>query len=333
MQFSIIIPTYNRLDQLRRVLDALTAQTLGPDQFEVVVVSDGSSDGTAAYLREANYPFRLVPVFQANAGPAAARNNGVRHAQAPMILFLDDDVIPVPQLLAEHARSHEIAGEKAVVIGPLATPDDFAMQQWVRWEQDRLAEQYAAMVAGHWEPTARQFYTGNASLARRHFFDLGGFDASFRRAEDVELGYRLADAGFRFVFNPDAIGYHYAVRSLASWMATPYAYGRNDVIFTRDRGQSWLLPLVEREYVTRHPLVRELVGLCLNRPWPSALATRGLCWLAIGCQAIGVGPIASAAFGALFNLRYYQGAADELRARGEQWRPGRMTLAQRGAGT
>ena len=68
----------------------------------------------------------------------------------------------------------------------------------------------------------------NTSLGSHHI--LGGFDASFRRAEDVELAYRLAKQGLRFLFNPKAIGYHVAERSFNSWIAIPYAYGRNYVI-------------------------------------------------------------------------------------------------------
>ena len=72
-----------------------------------------------------------------------------------------------------------------------------------------LEAQYHDMITGKYAPTARQFYTGNASLAAKWLRRAGGFDESFKRAEDIELVYRLEDMGLRFHFNPQAIGYHY----------------------------------------------------------------------------------------------------------------------------
>jgi GT2 family glycosyltransferase len=173
-----------------------------------------------------------------------------------------------------------------------------------------LVKQYEAMMAGEWEPTARQFYTGNSSLARRLIVESGGFDPAFRRAEDVELAYRIDEQGVRFVFNPQAVGHHYVERSFASWLATPYAYGRNDVIFTRQKGQDWLMPTVLKEYETRHKLIKQLVKLCLDRPVLSRLAIAKLrlaAWLFPSMSRL--------AFSGIFNLRYYQGLADELNGR------------------
>ena len=76
----MVVPTFNRVDSLRRTLDGLTRQTLTPDRFDVVVVSDGSTDGTLEFLT--NYangaPFELQPLEQPNAGPSRARNRGPR---------------------------------------------------------------------------------------------------------------------------------------------------------------------------------------------------------------------------------------------------------------
>jgi GT2 family glycosyltransferase len=94
-----------------------------------------------------------------------------------------------------------------------------------------LVKQYDAMERGDWAATARQFYTANASLARRHVLDAGGFDERFRRAEDVELAYRLADRGLRFVFARDAVVVHHPDRSFRAWLDIAGAYGRNDVVF------------------------------------------------------------------------------------------------------
>jgi GT2 family glycosyltransferase len=321
LQLSIIVPTYNRLDRLRRVLAALECQACPPIQAEVVVISDGSSDGTNEWLcaqaasTEAR-TWRLVPVLQANGGVAAARNAGLAQATGELVLFVDDDVVPAPQLVARHLGTHSAEGQGVIVLGPMLTPPDFAMQPWVRWEQAMLAKQYGDMIAGHWAPSARQFYTGNTSLARRYLLEAGGFDPAFRRAEDVELAYRLADRGLRFVFNPEAVGYHYAERSFSSWLQIPYTYGRNDVIFTRDKGQSWLLPAIWLEYATaRKPLIRGLTRLCLDRPLLAQPLIRLMRGVAALGDRLGSEKLTRAAYSGIFNLRNYQGIADELGGR------------------
>ena len=83
--------TYNRLDRLKRVLDGLEKQTYSLTDFEVVVVSDGSPDGTDDYLRTLETPLRLTAVFQPNQGVAVARNHGLERATGELVLFVDDD--------------------------------------------------------------------------------------------------------------------------------------------------------------------------------------------------------------------------------------------------
>ncbi|MCA9930924.1 MAG: glycosyltransferase family 2 protein [Anaerolineales bacterium] len=313
---SVILPTYNRLTRLKMVLDGLEKQTYPQAGFEVIVVSDGSSDGTDEFLHQYKSRLRLTAVFQPNQGVAATRNHGLQKATGDLVLFIDDDVIPAPQLIAEHVSRHEQYGRFAVVMGPMLTPDDFQMKPWVQWEQAMLMKQYDDMAQGRWQPTARQFYTGNTSLAREHLLAVGGFDANFRRAEDVELAYRLADRGLRFFFNADAVGYHYAERSFASWLAIPYVYGRNDVIFTRDKGQSWLLPTIAYEFRhTRNALIKKMTRLCLDHPVRSRLALFGCKYAALLGHYLGDRQLPRMGYSAIFNLRHYQGIADELGGR------------------
>lgn len=312
---TVVLPTYNRLSRLQQVLAGLEAQTYPRDRFEVVVVSDGSSDGTNEFLRQVETLLQLTPLVQPNQGAAAARNQGIAAATGNYILFVDDDVVPAPQLIQEHRRMHACHGDNIVVIGPMLSPPGFEMSPWVRWMQERLAEQYAAMVGGAWAPTARQFYTGNASLARAHLVAQGGFDTAFRRAEDVELAYRLAEKGIQFLFNPDAIGYHFEERSFASWMSIPYAYGRNDVIFSREKGQPWLLERVLIEFEGRHPLVRGLTLLCLDRPQITNRITALLHKTLLLGKRLNIPTVDRFACSCLFNLQHYQGIADEMGGR------------------
>ena len=196
---TIVVPTYNRCDRLRRVLSALEKQTCGTDAFDVVVVSDGSTDGTDDFLASLRAPLTVIVERQANAGPASARNRGVELATAPLVLFLDDDVVATPQLVAQHLASHARAPD-LVVIGPMIAPPGFRMQPWVAWEQAMLDKQYRALETDVFETTHRQFYTGNASVPRARLIEAGGFDTRYRRAEDVELAFRLHQLGLRFEF-------------------------------------------------------------------------------------------------------------------------------------
>ncbi len=313
MKISIVLPTYNRLEQLKFVLSGLEMQTFPLDQFEVIIVSDGSTDGTNQYITTVETPLQLNPVVQENQGVAVARNRGIRESSADLILFIDDDVVPTPTLIAEHLKEH--SSNNTVVMGPMLSPPDFKMKPWVDWEQRMLMKQYDDMNNGVWAPTARQFYTGNTSVRREHLIEAGGFDPAFRRAEDVELAYRLDKMGLEFVFNYKAVGYHFADRSFNSWMAIPYAYGRNDVIFSTQKGQTWLLPTIWLEYHKRHQLIRRLAQLCLDRPRLTKMALFSLSQAAQVGHALQINVLPRFAYSGIFNLRHYQGVADELGGR------------------
>jgi glycosyltransferase involved in cell wall biosynthesis/GT2 family glycosyltransferase len=310
---SVVIPTYNRLEQLRGALDGLAAQTGLDTPAEVIVVSDGSTDGTDEFLRSPQCPLPVVALRQRNAGPAAARNRGIREASGDVVVFIDDDVVPATDLLAAHLRHHDASGsDDTVVIGPMITPADEPLSPWVQWEQAMLYKQYAALERGDWDATARQFYTANASIARRHLLDTGGFDERFRRAEDVELAYRLADRGLRFTFAKDAVVDHHAERSFASWLDIARQYGRNDVMFGRDLGHRWLLDAIANEFHERHHLVRRLTRVCAPRRRLRGLTIGALQLAARTSSALHLGPVTRQSLSALYNLAYYGGMADEL---------------------
>jgi glycosyltransferase involved in cell wall biosynthesis len=310
--FSVVIPTYNRVGRLRHVIAALEQQAYPSDAYEVIVISDGSTDGTDAYLEAFRSTMRLRWFPQANRGPAAARNAGIQKAGGEFIVFIDDDVVAEPQLLGEHARSHREAGKDVVVLGPMLTPECFEMAPWVRWEQEMLMKQYRALLRGDWPATARQFYTGNASLRRSHILTAGGFDEGFRRGEDVELAYRLADKGLDFVFNMQAVGMHFAERSFGAWLETAYNYGHNDVIFARDRNQKWLLSAIRREFRDRHFFIRSLVRVCRGRSRLTWIASLALKLAADAANLLRASDMERFAYSGLFNLQYYNGLLGEL---------------------
>src|SRR5689334_5546282 len=152
---SVITPTYNRRKSLLATLRALESQSFPAHQFEVVVISDGCTDGSADACRALQTSYTLHVIEQANAGPAVARNVGCQQARAPLLVFLDDDVIPDPDFLTAHRSIHQ-QGQKQVVIGPLLRPPKARLQPWVYWELATLEQQYGAMTRGEWEPSPRQ---------------------------------------------------------------------------------------------------------------------------------------------------------------------------------
>jgi GT2 family glycosyltransferase len=183
-----------------------------------------------------------------------------------LIVFVDDDVVADPALIRVHRDAHARLGDRCVVIGPMLDPPDHAMSPWIAWEQAMLAKQYDDMNAGKYGATARQFYTGNASLRREHVLAIGGFDTTFRRAEDIELAFRLDDHGLAFDFEPEARGLHYAERSYEAWRSAAYTYGRNEIVFARDRGRGWLLRFARERFDKHHRVIRWLCIAAVRSP-------------------------------------------------------------------
>ncbi len=293
------------------VLEALASQTIPASQFEVVLICDGCTDGSAAMARALPLPYTLRVLEQTpNQGPAAARNLGVREARAALIVFIDDDVVPEPTLLAEHLRIHQ-QDERAVVIGPLLAPPGFALNPWTRWEEAMLVKQYRDMNAGKWQPTPRQFYTGNASVRREYILAAGGFNPQFLRAEDVELAYRLQDQGLHFYFNQEAKGWHHALRSLGAWLNISSAYGKADVAMYRS-GRLMTLQSMAREFHWRQPYLQRLAQVCVGHPRRVRLLVNALLGVARVAGWARQHKLAHAAFSAIFNLRYYQSVSEEL---------------------
>lgn len=314
-RLSVVVPTFNRFDSLRRVLDGLAKQTLPASEFEVVVVSDGSTDGTLAMLDEHASTFELRAFSQQNAGPSAARNYAVSKARGELIVFIDDDLVPGPRCLAEHLAFHDSAEGPCAALGPMLGPPDFVLQPWARWEQKVLDRSYAEFPPGIAPASPRQFFTANASVRRDHFDAVSGFDPSLRRDEDVELAYRLDGIGLKFFFLPEAFGYHFARRDYESWASNASSYGTTDVDFHRSRGQDWLLADIASEWHKRHLLVRSASWLGAGRPRVASAMESVLSTLATRDTVFGSQRIVNAALSGVYNLRYYCALADALGGR------------------
>jgi glycosyltransferase involved in cell wall biosynthesis len=312
-QLSIVVPTYNRAPQLARLLHALERQS-ARGEFEVVAVDDGSADETASVLAiSRGYPLRAI--HQPNAGPAAARNAGVRAASREFVLFIDDDVIPSDDLVERHLAAQR--ARAGVLIGRMLAHSR-RQPVWSAWESRVLEKQYAEMQTGAWPPTARQFFTANASVPRADLLAVGLFDPSFRRAEDVELAYRLDDANVPFAFEPNAVVYHDTPRTLAQWSRIPAQYGHYDVVMWR-AGRHHILSNIADELSLRSRGVRLLARALVGRR--SLMGAFKPCARA-AIRALGVLPWRRPAFAACsvtFNLLYLDGVSQELGGRAAFW--------------
>jgi GT2 family glycosyltransferase len=303
MLVDVVVATYNRPDGLRRCLAALSEQTY-PD-FGVIVVDDASPAPAVQVAREFTslLPRLQVVRVEENRGPAHARNTGVAASEADFICFIDDDVDASAELVARHFAALAEAGPQHVSIGPLLAPRDWRPTPWNRWEAATLQVEYDRMERGLYQPTFRQFFTGNAMLARRDFLEAGGFNEQFTRAEDVELGMRLDRAGCRFLFTPGAAAWHYAERSLASWRAIPGQYGRFDVEMDRLHPELRWLENIRREASARH-IVKRSLAFALKQVRAEAVAAGALIRAGWALDRLGAHRPGHVALSAAFNLEY-----------------------------
>jgi GT2 family glycosyltransferase len=312
---SVVMPSHNRRERLARAVNHVIKQTYPGEKLELVIVLDGCTDGSAEMLenRRAGIPFKLTVINQKQGGPAAARNAGVRAASGEYIVFLDDDVMATPELVMEHWQTHA-QDPAVVVVGPMSTPKDHTRPVWVRWEEYILESQYEDILAGKYEMTARQFYTGNCSFKKQWMLNAGMFDENFKRYEDVELAIRMEErAGVHFCFNPQAIGYHYAHRSFESWKNAHYLYGRYDVKLETEKGQSEWIEMCRDEFKTRHPLTRVLAEKTLDHKTLQKIFTAGLLQVARLAGTVRQEKRAYQALSCIANMLYWQGFNDELK--------------------
>jgi glycosyltransferase involved in cell wall biosynthesis len=202
--FSVVIPTYNRLPILEKCLIALSTQTLAaPDRYEVVVVDDGSTDGTVEWLQSQSIQLPFVRLFcQEHLGPAAARNLGVEKALGETIVFIDSDLVVTEIFLQAHADAL-IEGEKRLQSDRLFTYG--CVIDTCDFEQP-TAEPYKLT-----DFSAAYFATGNVAIARHWLEEAGLFDTGFQLYgwEDLELGVRLKQLGLTLIKAPEAVGYHW----------------------------------------------------------------------------------------------------------------------------
>ena len=205
MFFSVVIPTYNRKPILEKCLRAMEQQVLRPNtqvqDYEIVVVDDGSTDGTVEWLQGAQFPH--VRLYQQHhRGAAVARNLGVEKALGDTIIFIDSDLVVLDGFLQHHA--------------------DALTKHYTSQGNDRVFTYGRVVNTCNFEnPTAEPFKvtdysqaffaTGNVAIAKHWLLEAGLFDTQFTQYgwEDLELGVRLKNLGLTLIKCPQAVGYHW----------------------------------------------------------------------------------------------------------------------------
>ncbi|MBD2653103.1 glycosyltransferase [Synechocystis sp. FACHB-383] len=232
MFFSVVIPTYNRLPILEKCLRALEKQTFNQDLiagYEIVVVDDGSTDGTLAWLAERRQELPHVRSWeQDHQGPAAARNLGVKHAQGDTIIFIDSDLVVTEVFLQAHAEGlqrgkAQYNSDRVFTYGAVVNTCNFDSPES---EPYKLTDYSAAFFA-----------TGNVAIAKQWLLEAGLFDTGFQLYgwEDLELGVRLKNLGLKLVKCPRAVGYHwhppFSLQQIPKLIDQEVQRGRMGVLF------------------------------------------------------------------------------------------------------
>ncbi len=213
MRASVVIPTYNRLEDLRRVVAAVQAEVRRSGAgVEIVVVDDGSSDGTWEWLSARAPESAVAALRQPNSGPASARNRGVETATGEIVLFLGDDTVPQSGWLAAHLEEHRLFGSR----GPMATLGYTSFPHETDGPFQRFINENGAQFGYSLIDDPRAvpfnfFYTSNISMPKSLLENLGGFREDFPAAawEDIEFSYRAVGEGLSLRYQPRARTVHH----------------------------------------------------------------------------------------------------------------------------
>ncbi|WP_413163509.1 glycosyltransferase family 2 protein [Capilliphycus salinus ALCB114379] len=229
MFFSVIIPTYNRLPILQKCLTALEHQKDCSivENYEVILVDDGSTDGTLEWFQDRQLEFpHLRCCSQSHQGPAAARNFGVHKAEGDTIIFIDSDLVVTENFLSAHAealtRGYQNS-DRVFTYGRVINTCNF---------ENPTAEPYKIT-----DFSAAYFATGNVAIARHWLLEAGLFDTRFQLYgwEDLELGVRLKKLGLTLIKCPEAVGYHwhppFSLEQLPKLIEKEIQRGRMGVLF------------------------------------------------------------------------------------------------------
>lgn len=244
MQLSVIIPTYNRAEILKECLERLTKQKFMNNEFEIIVVDDGSSDNTKAVVEQAQKSgsVEILYLYQKNQGQGIARNYGLRYAKGSIVTFIGDDILVLPDFVQQHIRLHRVhKKENEAVLGFVGWDPRLEVTPFMEWLTNGSSvlgrfggHQFAfEKLRGKKIADYNFFYTSNISL-KRSLLRKHPFDSRFSSYgwEDIELGYRLTKKeNLVLHYNSCAIGYHYHGLKVSSLKKRMKQIGRSAHLF------------------------------------------------------------------------------------------------------
>jgi glycosyltransferase involved in cell wall biosynthesis len=230
----VAIASRNRRDLLVQTLTALDRQTYPSERVEVVVVLDGTTDDSADAIRSLATSYELRVIEQEKRGTGSTKNRGLRETTKPVVVFLDDDIVPDAEFLAAHAQAHASDSDRLLSLGyyPPGTDDRGFWALEVRaWWEDYFRR--AAEPNHQW--TFVDMAEGNFSTRRELLLETGGWDEEFTggRRQDWELGARLLKRGAQLSHNAEARGSHLLDTSFATAVRNARQEGRWDVVLAR----------------------------------------------------------------------------------------------------
>lgn len=214
-EISVIIPTYNRLETLKKCLLALKNNKFN-QPFEVIIIDDGSNDNTFSEIKQflqQNNLSNFEIYNQKNGGPSKARNHGINLAKAEIILIIGDDSIADPQLLAEHHNWNKFkySQKNIAILGHDEWDPEIEITPFMRWIDDTGMQFSYHRFDNEHSPTWGDLWTCNISLKKSFLQKYGLFDEDFPYAawEDVELGWRLSKFNFAIKYHKGAKVVHH----------------------------------------------------------------------------------------------------------------------------
>ncbi|WP_416670035.1 glycosyltransferase family 2 protein [Egbenema bharatensis] len=234
LQFSIVIPTYNRPERLQKCLEAISKLDYPSDRFEVIVVDDGSPSPMEPIAAPFQSSLNLTVIRQANSGPAKARNAGAAKAQGQYLAFTDDDCTPLPNWLTQLEAKFAITPDCLIGGQTLnALPHNLystASQILIDYLYD-----YFNLDAGR----SSFFASNNFAMPTHRFHELGGFDTSFPLAagEDREFCDRWLHHNYTMLYAPEVQIQHAHHLTLKSFWRQHFNYGRGAFCFHQIRSQ------------------------------------------------------------------------------------------------
>ncbi len=233
MRASVIVSTFERRDVVLRTVATLLAQDFPATDYEIIVVVDGSTDGTAAALQALPLGWRLRVIEQQNRGLAGARNTGIRSATSELLIFLDDDMTCEPALVRKHVAAHA-QGDALVGLGAIYVAQDIPPNLSSEYFNAGLGGAYLGQRDQPNQPWPEDKWSfANTSVRRGLILQVGLFDERFRMREDAEIGVRLLAAGARRRFLGEAIAYQSCVKSVDDLVRDSEAFAESDALFMR----------------------------------------------------------------------------------------------------